>query len=327
MKNNGTITIYACGGAGLNIGSYFEKYRGTPSAGFAEVNVVYIDTSKSNLNEVHSPDYTYTFEGMDGSGKIRRENAAAISESVMDIIHKFKPGNLSIVLSSLSGGTGSVIAPSIVSELLARNENVIVCAVSSNDSRIEIENNIKTLKSYESVAKLRKSPVVMLYRENSTSTPRKETDDKIRKEIVMLAALFSGQNNELDTSDLHNWLYYNRVSSFDPKLSLLEFYNDTINDVKHGTVVTVASIANKDESTTCGMLVEYQCVGFVDDKNKAAVNIGNRLHFAVLDGVVMEIFKSLSDSAAQLDEAKNARISRGSILSKDDNAENNGLVL
>lgn len=327
MKELGKITIYACGGAGINIASYFEKYRNKPSPGFAEVSVVYVDTSKSNLKDLHPADFIYTFEGLDGSGKIRKENAGTISESVMDILHKFKPGNLSIVISSISGGTGSVIAPSLTSELLSRGENVVVCAISSNDSRIEIENNIKTMKSYEAISKLRKAPVVMIYRENSATGARKLTDEKIHSEIVSLAGLFSGQNNELDTSDLHNWLYFNRISTVAPKLALLEFYNDTIDDIEHGSVISVATIANAEENTSCGMVVEYQCVGFVDESNKSSVNVTNRLHFAIMDNVVVEIFNSLAAGAAKLDEAMNARITKGSILNKDDSTENNGLVL
>lgn len=324
----GNIRVFAAGGAGINIVSWFEKYRDKPpNNGFAAISPVYIDTSKSNLTQIHNPEHTYLVEGLDGSGKVRKENAQAISEHVLDILHKFKPGDLTIVVSSMSGGSGSVIAPSLVSELLQRGCAVVVCSVGSTDSRIEIENTINTLKSYEAIAKLRSSPVNMVYRENSSATKRSEVDTQIQGEIVKLAALFSKQNKEMDSSDLANWLRYNKVTSYQPKLTYLDFYADKVGPLKHGSVVTVATLAKHEHSTSPGQMVEYQCVGFVDEESAKELELKTPLHYVILDGIFDQIYKEHAKILKDLNEQKNSRVIKQTILDNSDRTTDNGLVL
>lgn len=323
----GNIVIYACGGCGINISSWFEQYRSkAPNIGFASINPVYIDTSKSNITKTLNTDHTYTIEGLDGSGKVRRENAQIISQHVRDILNKFKPGDLSIVVSSMSGGSGSVIAPSIVSELLERGQPVVVCSVSSTDSRIEIENTITTLKSYESIANMRATPVNMIYRENSLAVKRSEVDKQIQGEIAKLAALFSRQNKEMDSSDLVNWLNFTKVTSYPPKLTFMDFYSDKVMDLKYGSVVSVATLAKKEHNTFTGQTVEYQCVGYPEEENSKDLDLKQALHYVLLEGVFDQIFKDLSKSLKELDDLKNARINKQGILSNNDKPADNGLV-
>lgn len=324
----GNIRIFACGGAGINIVSWFEKYRDKPpNHGFAAMTPVYIDTSRSNLTKIHNEDHTYLVEGLDGSGKVRRENAQAISEHVLDILHKFKPGDLTIVVSSMSGGSGSVIAPSLVSELLNRGCSVIVCSVGSTDSRIEVENTINTLKSYEAVAKLRSAPVNMIYRENSATSKRADVDTQIQGEIVKLAALFSKQNKEMDSSDLTNWLKYTKVTSYPAKLTFLDFYIDKVSDLKHGSIVSVATLAKHEHNTSVGQMVEYQCVGFVDEENAKELELKMPLHYVLLDGIFDQIYKDHAKTLKDLNELKNSRVAKQTILDNTDRTTDNGLVL
>lgn len=104
MSNKNKLVIYGCGGAGVNIASIFEKTYGVASPGFADVVSYYIDTSKSNIGINIPKDRTYLIEGLDGSGKIRRENHLAIGECIHDILLSHKPGDVNIVISSTSGG-------------------------------------------------------------------------------------------------------------------------------------------------------------------------------------------------------------------------------
>ena len=71
----GKVKLFACGGAGINIGLRLEQYRGKNVATdpFAEIEVVYIDTSRSNMDGVIDPKHSYILENLDGSGKVRSE--------------------------------------------------------------------------------------------------------------------------------------------------------------------------------------------------------------------------------------------------------------
>lgn len=321
------ITLYACGGAGLNIASHFENFRGSSETGLATIEPVYIDTSKSNITNKIPEDFTYHVEGLDGSGKVRAENHSQISECVLDILHKHQPTDINIVLSSASGGSGSVIAPSLVSELLHRDVPTIVIIVGSTDSRIELVNTIRTLKSYEAIAQLRKSPVSAMYYENSPVSARKSVDTDIHTAITLLSTLFSGENRELDSSDLKNWLKYNKVTAFDSHLSFIDFYKKKIVLEKGITAITVATLAVDDGETSPGTDVEYQCVGYIKKEVLDKIGLDAPIHVAVLDGAITVVHKRLDKTLQSLDEARNARIVKTSILSEKDVPTSNGLIL
>ena len=155
LSNAKTLQIYAAGGAATNIAARFNKMRDQTSPGFAKISTRFIDTSRSNIDTSIPDSDVYLFEGMDGSGKLRRSNYATISERSKEILHRFKPQDTNVVIHSASGGSGSTIGPVLVSELLERGENVVVVLIGSTGSLIETENSLKTLQSYEAISKLR----------------------------------------------------------------------------------------------------------------------------------------------------------------------------
>jgi hypothetical protein len=104
-KSTCALTLYACGGAGINIASAIEQQRGVSDVGMAAVETYYIDTSRSNLLKKSIPaEHVYIFEDMDGSGKKRNTNASVISDNTLALLQKFKPGKFNVVLHSGSGG-------------------------------------------------------------------------------------------------------------------------------------------------------------------------------------------------------------------------------
>lgn len=330
MKPIGTITLYGCGGAGINVAHKFDKVK-TPEVlqGFAVVKSVYIDTSKANLNSLEDgfdEENSYVFDKIDGSGKIRRENAAQISKSVLDILIKHKPGDLNIVVSSASGGSGSVIAPSIVSELLNQNQNVIVLCIGSNDSIIEINNTVNTLKSYESIATLRSKPIAMIYEENKRGVSLETVNSVLYDRVVNLAALFSRQNAGLDSADLKNWLNYTKYTTIPPKLMVVGFVEGFINtDEVKGDPITVASLARKGFDTSPGITVDYRCYGTIPDVSE--IQIDKTLHYVIFDGIITKYFEELDKQKQDLEMRQKSRQVSDSLVKSGDKAEDNGLIL
>lgn len=199
--------------------------------------------------------------------------------------------------------------------------------VGSTDSRIELENTIKTLKTYESIARMNDKPVVAMYYENSVKTPRTSINEQIRFSIVLLSALFSRQNDELDSADLNNWLNYNKVTSYDAHLSYLDFFSKTIDVQKPESLITVASLGNKDDDMNIGHIVDYRCTGYLPDSVVSKISFEKPIHVAVVDGIFTEVHKRLSASLTALDEVKKARITKANILSDKDKPTSNGLIL
>ncbi len=322
-----SMKIFACGGAGINLASHFEQYRGSKDPGFSEFDVKYIDTSRSNLSTVETDkENIYLIDGADGSGKKRDENYAAIAERSQEILHHFKPGDVNIVIHSLSGGSGSVIGPVLVSELLNRALPVITVIVGSSDSRKELENTIKSIQSYETIAKKREAPVVAVYFENNKETPRGTVDQKIYTTVVILSAFFSKENHELDSMDLFNFLNFHRVTSFTPRLAYLELFDKEITIERDHSLVSVATLSDIETPTSIDHPVEYQAVGFVHDSARNKISVPMPIHAAIIAGVFNDIMGRLNDKLKVMDESRKARVDR-TISLDGSSATDEGVIL
>jgi hypothetical protein len=323
----GKVKLYACGGGGTNIGYLFEKYRETDAVGFAQIEVVYIDTSRSNLHEDISAKHVYLLDGTDGSGSIRAENAQPIAERIRDVLQKHPPADLNIVLSTAAGGSGSVIAPELTSELLSRDASVVVIAIGSTESRLYASNTLKTLKSYEGVAKARKAPVVLHYVQNGATMPRSEVDTQVRSLVSALCALFSRENRELDSRDLFNWLRFDRSTTFPPQVAVLSLVDSSSDISGLGNVISVATLSRGDEHVAFPVMTDYRCAGFVPASAPSTVLAKTPLHFVTSDGIIGDVAGELSAVLREAEQSQQARIRKGGLLSSGDEPTASGLVL
>lgn len=323
----GRVRIFSCGGAGVNIGQHFEQHRGASESAFAEIDVVYVDTSRSNLRTTINPDHCYMLDGMDGSGKVRSENHQEIDGRIRAILQKFKPVGLNIVLSSASGGSGSVIGPLLTSELLGSESPTIVIAIGSADSRLDAENTLKTIKSYESIARMRKAPVVMSYVQNSKTNSRSEADASVIAMVMALCVLFSRENRELDSRDLFNFLRFDRVTTFPAQLAALTLVEGKAEIKDLGNVISVATLAKEGGVTTLKETPDYQCVGYFPETADESILQKAPMHFVTSDGIFPEVAIHLQKILRDLESVQSARVKRQGFLSNTDSATESGLVL
>lgn len=335
-STKGVLRLYSCGGAGINIGSRLEHHADADNPGYAKLDTCYIDTSSSNLNTNIPEDKTYlirTTDGgghVDGSGKFRAENYPHIVASIKNILLTFAPGTINVVVSSGAGGSGPVIATSLVYELIARGELVIGVVVGSSDTLIEINNTLKTIKSYEAVVRNHRVPVTIAYIHN-TDKGRQDADEKVQLLIGALSALFSRQNAELDTKDLAHWLNYHKVTSYEPTLSALTVCTNDGDVTKLGNIISAATLAAPGVATRLPNVPEYQAVGFIPQVAGERTHAFAKqvpVHFVISDEIPAQTAKSLQDKIDAADQARDARIVRDrSILSAKDEVQSNGLVL
>lgn len=307
-----TLNIYACGGAGVNIGSIFSSFqhREVKSEMFANINVYFIDTSKSNLNRNINKDNVYLVEGLDGSGKKRDSNYHVLSECSKEIIHQFKPGDFNIVLHSASGGSGSVIGPILASELMNREAIVVTMLIGSTSSRIEAENTLKTMKSYEMISKKQNSPIACYYRENSATNQRSKIDKEIENGINILAMMFSGNNKELDTADLRNFLNFQRVTSYKPRLTFLDFFSGEVVIPRGQSLVSLVTLVDDKTSSEVALPVEYQTVGFVSEESKSNISIDLPIHACMIAGYFNQAVETLESKLKTYEEARSVVVEK-----------------
>ncbi len=324
--------LYGAGGAGINLASKFEAVRGDSNSILDGMDIAYIDTSESNVKRNSVPnDRLYLVEGANGSGKNRAENYASIKEQIKRILHNHKPEEFNCVLHSMSGGSGSVIGPLLVNELMDQEKNVIVISIGSSDSTIEIQNTIKTIKSYVGISQKRKEPIVSFYFENGSankpnnSFTREQVDEKVASVITLLSAFFKKTNHELDYSDISNFLHYNKITDHDPDFVIAKFFKNTI-DVPHNShAVAALTLALPGQDTTPGYPVDYQAVGFLNeaDKDNAILDILPN-HLTIIDGLIVNIQDNLEHRLKEIANIKAANIVR---KSKTDSTLDDGMVL
>ena len=327
QASKGKAVIYACGGTGTNIGKKLEQFRNVSETGMADLNIVYIDTSKSNLSETVPKEHCYLFDGLDGSGGIRKDNHKAISDNTRKIIQAFPPQDINIVISSGGGGSGSVIAPSIVSELISKDIPVVTIIIGSTDTRTFVTNTLNTLKSYENVSNKRNRPVIAAYFQNSRETPRHKVDEAVIAVILSITTVFSRENAELDTRDLFNFLYYDRPTSFKPQLAHLSVTVGNVPSDISDNVITIATVAVEGADTSLDFTPEYQCIGYLPANAPSDVLKNSPIHLIIHNDVFSDVSRDLETRKETLLVAEQARVPTKSILSDDDIATDDGLIV
>jgi hypothetical protein len=326
-KLKGAIRVYAAGGCGINVASQIEKFRGNEEIGIAQLHISYIDTSRSNLAAGVPDSAVYLLKDLDGSGKIRKENYQQISAHTRDILQRHEPLSLSVVISSAAGGSGSVIGPSIVSELLEQDKPVIVILVGASDTRLDIENTIKTIKSYEAISKLRNKSVVVKYLQNSSTTPRAQVDAEALQSISALLVAFSRENLELDSKDLFNFLNFHRATTFTPQLASLNTYFGQFPKEYVGEVISVVTLCEKGGDSSLPITPDYQAVGFMPEGINERLTGAAPINLVITTDLLAVTAKSLNAKLQELEQAQRARVGSMSILSDKDSATDTGLVL
>lgn len=323
-----TLRIYAAGGAGTNVTSKrIEPHASKAADGFAKLDIAYIDTSRSNLDPSIDDARVYLIEGVDGSGQVRTENKEEIELHTREILQQFKPGDANIVIHSASGGSGSVIGPYLIRELLTRGLSAIVVAIGDDATTLYANNTIKTLKTYAGIAKVVGQPVAMHYLHNAPDRSRSQINEDVEGIVVALAALFSGQNHGLDTSDLSNFLRYQNVTSFKPDLVHLETLDaDNSRLTQIGNAITVATLCVDMDHDQFPGTTDYQCTGILPNNVTMAGRPQLPCHFVTCDGVIPKVVTMLSKSLREAEEAKNARVIKDRILDANDQIDSNGLV-
>ena len=319
----------------MNIGHKVASYASdnNNSDKFAKLEVVYMDTSRANLRSDINPEKFYLVNrpgAIEGSGQERSENFESISGRVGNILQKFKPVDLNIVLSTGGGGSGAVIAASIVSELLAHDASTIAICVGDDSTRKFAHNTLKTLKSYERIAtETRQSPVNLVYVQNSRDMTRAAIDIRIQHVVAALCMLYSARNRELDARDLENWLRYPKVTSYRPALASLTLISDLsracLDDL--GNLISVATLTQADHDPSLPVRNDVQYIGYLEGTLPEKLNLKAPYHYVISDGILPGVAAGLNAVLQEMQEQSDARIVPHAISSTSDVSTSNGVVL
>lgn len=245
QEKKSTVTILVCGGGATNIvlpcAELLEKNTDPQRA---EVKAYYIDSSRASTRStkhVPKPESIYALRNVDGSGGVRAEHFDLIREEIPLILDQCRPGDYTIVVSTTSGGSGSVFAPLITRELMNRDKVVVPIIIGDLRAGKEAENTCKTLKSYFGASQTLKRSLVGVYVENGREGSMSDVDNLVRNYISSLTVLFSGNNHALDSRDVYNLFRFEKVSDRSPDFAGLIITTDrSSKEVEKGAIGCIA---------------------------------------------------------------------------------------
>lgn len=322
-----SFRLYGCGGCGINIVTPFtRKHLGD---GYSEVQVGLIDTSISNHTKEHKDndvDFFLATNDGEGSGKVRRDNAAVISDNVNQALLEQKPADFNVVIFSASGGSGSVIGPLLMKELLERSIPCVGIIIGSSESSITATNSLNTLKSLAAIGASLDKPCIISYQHNSVENRRSVVDATCDAIVHTLAALCSSQNDELDQRDVRNWAFYNHSTSVPAQLSLLEICDNVEAAKEIKSPISVASLLTDKDAVAPDLMPEYSCIGYRTD------GLGDGLkemHYIISVDGITELMKYRQESVNAYSQSTDARSSNAKVVLTDDDKIDTctGLVL
>lgn len=204
---------------------------------------------------------------------------------------------------------------------------MIVIMVGSTTCRQEILNTINTIKSYQGAATSRQKPINAIYLENGKKTMQ-ENDAVARMNILLMAALWSGENHGMDSRDLHNFLNYTNVGNYPAALSGLRIYTKGDQAVveKGRAVSSVLSMVREGEDPDPGMIVGYHSFGQFSQAASDAVKMPTPVHLHTVQGYFTNIVDGLQVKLDEVDELH--RVNTVNTLNlKDVSTDDIGMVL
>lgn len=256
-----TLRIYGAGGLAVNLLSpYLAKQQNEELAGYATIDAVCIDTSRSNLLPNLNEERFYHIKGLDGGGKLRSLNVTETLSETKPFLAEHPARDVNLVLFSGAGATGATAGPVIFKDLIEHDKTAIAVVVLTDNSQIEAENSRKTIATLANMAKKVGKPFVchFIYAPN-----RATADEQVREFISDIALLFSNNHLELDSADLKHFINYTTVTSAPASLASIKCFvtNDASKPVARN-VISVAELHPSPDIPTGVLNAEYSAVGY-----------------------------------------------------------------
>lgn len=318
MEQRPTTRVYCAGGTGVNLGQRLPE----------DMETCFIDTSHANRTTALDNGKCHFIGaskgGFKGSGMVRRLNHDVIAPEIPVVLDRFPPGDFNIVLFSAAGGSGSVIGPLTVRELLQNGHPTIAVVVGADDAQKTLSNTIDTLKSLETISLSANQPLVMSYHLNTAGIRRSAVDDYLLWVMETLAILTSQDNAELDTEDLTSWVRYTRVCDVPPQLSMLHVTHDRREARGILEPITIASLYEDPDKSEPFSNPYFSKAGF---PREAIMDQADQLHFVVNTVDVEAASKHLEERYTQLNRSLSGYRQRSAMVNTDDNVSDDDLVL
>ncbi|MDQ6988438.1 MAG: hypothetical protein Q9M19_01050 [Mariprofundaceae bacterium] len=315
------MIIHYCGGAGINISKKIHSELANLGEGFCEVEPRYIDTSVNNIGGL-PPELLWKIDSsgfsegeIAGSGGERRTNSTEIVEDMKKYLDTHGhtdevTSEFHVVVFSASGGTGSIVAPTIMSNLRTRNIPVLGVVIGDSGNGLSCKNTLNTIATLDHMSKTGiKKPMVIIYynNHNAVAEGAKDREDLVNSKILSaltITSLFlSGDNEDIDTKDMINFLApdnYNTIS-IAPSLYCINMHiaGEVTNNKEHINLIGRTLSCPKDHANLDLVLLQHK-YGMVTSQN--AIDKMDELtpiHVVLAGNCLVEEHKALKNTVAE----------------------------
>ena len=333
--NKQKVRIYGAGGCGTNIVLSLIKQLGSHETD--EIQLCCIDTGIANVHrsglEVSKFMEVITDEDgniLHGSGSIRASNYAHIKAKMPNVIHRFAPSDLNIIICSGAGGSGSTIAPVLIDQLIQMQQTVVLIYVDSGSNLVHVTNTMNTLKSLNNIAVKNNVALPVVWQDNSRGGEA-AVDNNILGIIPVLSMVVSGEVVALDVIDVRNFFNYMRfdlLAGFGAGLAMLDVTDSAGIKKTNDQLVSVLTLTTREiPGDIQGVECPHQTIGILepDALSSSAVY---PIHLAQYSS--SHFGKTIADKSAKLEAFKKEqqlRAGANAIKNSTAGAQDDGMVL
>lgn len=273
------VGIIGAGGAGKIAAIRASKLLSPSSTRITTIDTSGVDTSIENVESIKIKD-------LNGSGKLRRENIEPISNFIADYVSKASFEDVTIIINSLSGGSGSIIGSLITDEIIRQNKIVIMIGIIDTDSEIDTTNAFNSLRSYNNIIEQRKWYLPTVLFDNNFGRPT--VDKGIDTIIQYLTTLLTTPYIGLDKQDRVKFLNPHIFDSVEYGMKLICITNDQIGDWdkslgliypdnEYDKLDAILSITKKDNHLTIKKLCSVTFKGYYEEGTDFVASIGYQI--------------------------------------------------
>lgn len=293
-----SVTLVGCGGCGINLS---RPFKDNPNS-----SVLFFDTSMTNSRP---GEYVNIVTNGSGSGSNRATNAKDIESSIPKLTEE-ELGNsdVAVVLFSLAGGSGSVIAPLLIREYARRNRRVIGVCIADTSYSVGAKNTLNTLKTLTAVAKNNDLYLPMVILSNDLSTTRGAVDTSAILILEKIIKILSTEVYEVDRNDRLNWINPKTLIGSNAGLKLMTFYqedskiNDALvmgtNSTEMVDALLVLQNSPDDEVTTPLPMARLKKTGFfLKERHRLVGKVSSDI--SAVDSVIDYVEKMINAERAQ----------------------------
>lgn len=241
------VCVIGLGGCGINQVSAILRQLNAENIEMPDVEFLMIDGSDSNmLDKQELMDHFWLVPGVDGAGKVRKNGAQAYIDYIKANVAKIPQATLYILNYSLSGGSGSVLGPTLNTELMQRGALTINVALATDNSAKDVENTRNTLAGLANTVRALQRPVHCCIEDSSSGKPS-EVDQMMRNDIIELMRICGERHVGLDSQDVRSFLDY-QVHGIAPALTMIERFDsaEAMSELSGAVFTTLSLLTDND---------------------------------------------------------------------------------